>query len=236
MFTPLTFSCAPDLLRPMQGQKVRLISFIKKTVAANLAAEKLEPPDCPAHIARMLDRERPVGAPTNTMDEDRGWLAVHRRAQSAVPAHMEGGRPVAARTESAPMYAPPQHVQNQPQHVQAQRPLRRMGRRRASSAGEGAFSAENAFVAGNAKRDNRTSVEDQNVPPAFSKPQPPLPIPPPSKHVMPPPSKHIMPRAELCDLLENMESTLVHVHEPRSQGLRPPPHRPVLRGARTNRL
>jgi hypothetical protein len=42
--TPLTFSCSPWLLHPVQGKKVRLVQIVKKAFMGKLAAEKVEPP------------------------------------------------------------------------------------------------------------------------------------------------------------------------------------------------
>ncbi|KAJ4485794.1 hypothetical protein J3R30DRAFT_3218705, partial [Lentinula aciculospora] len=40
-FTPLTFSCSPLLLHPLQGKKIRLMHVMKKNVVPKLVAEKM---------------------------------------------------------------------------------------------------------------------------------------------------------------------------------------------------
>lgn len=44
ILTPLSFSCSPLLLHPLQGKRVRLMHVVKKTVITKLVAEKMEPP------------------------------------------------------------------------------------------------------------------------------------------------------------------------------------------------
>ncbi|KIJ66248.1 hypothetical protein HYDPIDRAFT_109242 [Hydnomerulius pinastri MD-312] len=45
--TPLTFSCSPYLLHPLQGKKTGLMHIVKKNLVPKLASEKVEPPMCP---------------------------------------------------------------------------------------------------------------------------------------------------------------------------------------------
>ncbi|KAG1754918.1 uncharacterized protein EDB91DRAFT_1233728 [Suillus paluster] len=61
IITPLTFSCSPFLLHPMQGKKVGFMHLVKKSVVPKLSAEKLEPPERPrqlnqAHVMANLRR------------------------------------------------------------------------------------------------------------------------------------------------------------------------------------
>ncbi|GLB35862.1 hypothetical protein LshimejAT787_0301500 [Lyophyllum shimeji] len=44
VLTPLSFSCSPLLLHPLQGKRIRLMHVVKKSVIAKLVAEKMEPP------------------------------------------------------------------------------------------------------------------------------------------------------------------------------------------------
>ncbi|KAG6889995.1 hypothetical protein C0995_012955 [Termitomyces sp. Mi166 len=44
LLTPLSFSCSPLLLHPLQGKRVRLMHIMKKSVIPKLVAEKMEPP------------------------------------------------------------------------------------------------------------------------------------------------------------------------------------------------
>jgi len=48
--TPLTFSCSPSLLHPVQGKKINLVHILKKSVVGKLAAEKVEPPGMPTSL------------------------------------------------------------------------------------------------------------------------------------------------------------------------------------------
>ncbi|KAG9075006.1 hypothetical protein FS749_013364, partial [Ceratobasidium sp. UAMH 11750] len=43
VLTPLTFSCAPELLIPEQGKKVGLLRVMKKSVIPKISASKLDP-------------------------------------------------------------------------------------------------------------------------------------------------------------------------------------------------
>lgn len=42
--TPLTFSCAPELLIPEQGKKVKLLHVMKKSMTPKISALKMDPP------------------------------------------------------------------------------------------------------------------------------------------------------------------------------------------------
>ncbi|KAG6814142.1 hypothetical protein H0H92_002137 [Tricholoma furcatifolium] len=45
LVTPLSFSCSPLLLHPLQGKRVRLVHVMKKSVIPKLVAQKMEPPN-----------------------------------------------------------------------------------------------------------------------------------------------------------------------------------------------
>ncbi|KAG0707442.1 hypothetical protein DFH29DRAFT_895773 [Suillus ampliporus] len=53
IITPLTFSCSPFLLHPMQGKKVGFMHLVKKSVVPKLSAEKLEPPERPKNVGQL---------------------------------------------------------------------------------------------------------------------------------------------------------------------------------------
>ncbi|KAG9222494.1 hypothetical protein CCMSSC00406_0002829 [Pleurotus cornucopiae] len=112
--TPLTFACSPLLLHPKQGKKVRLMHLVRKTVAAKLVAEKMELP------ARM--RGPAVGTVLH------GDWQTHRRAQSHAP--QESHTSLSSESSSKG------HHRELPRHVEIATNQRRVGRRRASSAGE----------------------------------------------------------------------------------------------------
>ncbi|KAG6817956.1 hypothetical protein H0H87_012424 [Tephrocybe sp. NHM501043] len=50
VLTPLSFSCSPMLLHPLQGKRVRLMHVMKKSVIPKLVAEKMEPPSLGSKI------------------------------------------------------------------------------------------------------------------------------------------------------------------------------------------
>ncbi|KAF9502346.1 hypothetical protein BDN71DRAFT_1437926 [Pleurotus eryngii] len=110
--TPLTFACSPLLLHPKQGKKVKLMYLVRKTVAAKLVAEKMELP------ARMRG---PAAVP-------HGDWQTHRRAQSHAP--QESHTSLSSESSSKG------HHRELPRHVEVATNQRRVGRRRASSAGE----------------------------------------------------------------------------------------------------
>jgi len=125
-FTPLTFSCAPLLLHPLRRKKVRLMQVVKKSVTANILAEKLEPPKPPISNPVLL----PLKLKTNvillphtvhpSMTDARN---MHRRAYSHVP------------DENMSPRIPP----SASKRIERQVNTNHVRRRRASSAGEGAF-------------------------------------------------------------------------------------------------
>jgi hypothetical protein len=120
--TPLTFSCSPFLLHPLQGKKVRLIHMVKKHIVPRLVAEKMELPRQPN--SGKADGTIVVAAsPSHALAKPYMW-GLHRRARSHVPKH-----PILVTA------CPPgqlwQGVEDRP-IVHLERPRRR----RASSAGE----------------------------------------------------------------------------------------------------
>jgi hypothetical protein len=79
--TPLTFSCSPLLLHPLQGKKIKLMHIMKKSVTTKLVAEKVEPPALRSPIT-LHPTPAPLGnSPINIMKSR--WN-LHRRAQSHV--------------------------------------------------------------------------------------------------------------------------------------------------------
>ncbi|KAG6837657.1 hypothetical protein H0H93_004933 [Arthromyces matolae] len=56
ILTPLSFSCSPILLHPLQGKQVRLMHIMRKTVIPKLGAEKMEPPSFRPGVERQWDR------------------------------------------------------------------------------------------------------------------------------------------------------------------------------------
>lgn len=54
--TPLTFSCSPYLLHPLQGKKAGLMHIMKKNLVPKLGSQKLEPPTYYASSHSILPR------------------------------------------------------------------------------------------------------------------------------------------------------------------------------------
>lgn len=83
IITPLTFSCSPFLLHPLQGKKVGFMHMMKKSVVPRLSAERLEPPAPerfknvePQPLSRMASLRR---------------TGTHRPSRSEVHANPRGG-------------------------------------------------------------------------------------------------------------------------------------------------
>ncbi|KAF8078927.1 hypothetical protein FPV67DRAFT_1466870 [Lyophyllum atratum] len=132
--TPLSFSCSPLLLHPLQGKRIRLMHVVKKSVIAKLAAEKMEPPglrsltDLPAiGTTRATKRHiQPAAAQLLAKSQAYGWNLHKRSATHCTPRyngeeHICAGLPASPMTNSAPQEKIGAHLSR---------------RRRASSAGE----------------------------------------------------------------------------------------------------
>ncbi|KAG5647749.1 hypothetical protein DXG03_008472 [Asterophora parasitica] len=119
--TPLTFSCSPLLLHPLQGKKVRLMQVFKKTVIAKISAEKMEPPGLPSKDHHTFLPLKTTGAHLSPTPHGPGpvWNAHKRTVTQFVPPP-DRGRPPMSPLGDTPLQA-------------GARPTRR---RRASSAGE----------------------------------------------------------------------------------------------------
>ena len=125
--TPLSFSCSPFLLHPLQGKKVRLMRILKKNMFTNILAEKLDPPAPPSlsiNISRQVPVQKRTGIPSGPSPSHKkksSW-SFHRRVRSQ--ALDENNDPALLRaTERAALRGHP-------------RPARK---RRASSAGDLTF-------------------------------------------------------------------------------------------------
>ncbi|KAH7916465.1 hypothetical protein BJ138DRAFT_474983 [Hygrophoropsis aurantiaca] len=82
--TPLTFSCSPLLLHPLQGKKVGLMHVVKKSVATKLAAEKLEPPRRPRPKDVQLHPGYKTPSPRNMGSHSRSRSDAHAKESAAV--------------------------------------------------------------------------------------------------------------------------------------------------------
>jgi len=90
-FTPLSFSCSPALLLPTQGKKIRVMHVVKKSVAAKLAATKVEPPRPPSYLGS------PGATPSDAESEFPGAPAITGKhnvspsnAPQDTPVHLHG--------------------------------------------------------------------------------------------------------------------------------------------------
>ncbi|KAG6910518.1 hypothetical protein DXG01_009937 [Tephrocybe rancida] len=122
ILTPLSFSCSPLLLHPLQGKRVRLMQVMVKSVIPKLVAEKMEPPKFPPNIEPRSDSgTRSIPPPSYATDPRRNHNSHKRSATIWVP-HVVG----------SDLEAPPLPTNT----ACEQRPAQPNRRRRASSAGE----------------------------------------------------------------------------------------------------
>ena len=83
--TPLAFSCSPWMLSLQQSRKINLMHIVKKTVAMNLTAERVEPPLPPLPPSIMVLCNAEIEAATMVLHLPPGRLnklQSHRRARS----------------------------------------------------------------------------------------------------------------------------------------------------------
>lgn len=73
ILTPLSFSCSPLLLHPLQGKRIRLMHVVKKAVAPKLVAEKMEPPDIP-FMAKTTCEPTTPGAETALRSSTKSYI------------------------------------------------------------------------------------------------------------------------------------------------------------------
>ncbi|CAA7264860.1 unnamed protein product [Cyclocybe aegerita] len=91
MLTPLTFSCSPNLLLPVQAKRINIMHVFKKGVGPKLVAEKMLPPGvarAPAHPAPATGLGILVSSQTeahlpNFLSSKSVWN-LHKRGQSNV--------------------------------------------------------------------------------------------------------------------------------------------------------
>ena len=91
VFTPLTFSCSPELLLPAQGKRVNIMHVFKKSIASKLFAEKLQPPGTPN------PNDGPESPHTLSPGKIHGW-GLHRRVKSHGTRQQDGLKTVNSRT------------------------------------------------------------------------------------------------------------------------------------------
>ncbi|CAE6526389.1 unnamed protein product [Rhizoctonia solani] len=64
--TPLLFTCAPELLIPEQGKKVRLLHVMKKSITPRIHSSKMEPPMVPSTPKSVASSEESTPSHTST--------------------------------------------------------------------------------------------------------------------------------------------------------------------------
>ncbi|KAF9074853.1 hypothetical protein BDP27DRAFT_1316078 [Rhodocollybia butyracea] len=197
-FTPLTFSCSPMLLHPLQGKKIRLMHVMKKSVVTKLVAEKMELPKATPSRPSQPSPSHAL-SPSPLTPRAHLWN-LHRRFQSHGNSNTHGRSESSEARLSSPLGA----NRTNETHVRTQG-LRR--HRRASSAGDidtsnsdGYRDGENCGIKGwNGSQmalltaDRGTSCD-----------------------------RHILPPSKLSELLENIEITAQSVQP---TGLTPAPRR-----------
>ena len=159
IFTPLTFSCSPELLLPAQGKRINIMHVFKKGVAPKLYAEKLQPPGA------LSGRPESPG-------KTHGW-SLHRRVQSHGTRHKDGHKTMNSRagihnrTNSHRTRTAVENV-NEDEFG--------LGHRRASSVGDHSQTANyNSIVLRNRRHDS--PIKDTVQPST---------LPHPTRHIIPP--------------------------------------------------
>ncbi|KAG2368860.1 hypothetical protein BDR07DRAFT_1390284 [Suillus spraguei] len=128
IITPLTFSCSPFLLHPMQGKKVGFVHLMKKSVVPKLSAEKLEPPERPKNVGQ-LNQVQQMASPTRT-----GCMRRHGPSRSDV--HANPGGVLTSATSALVGSSPLGPSKGGRLLLEGTRQIQYTRRRRASSAGE----------------------------------------------------------------------------------------------------
>ncbi|CCO34790.1 hypothetical protein BN14_08898 [Rhizoctonia solani AG-1 IB] len=64
--TPLLFTCAPELLIPEQGKKVKLLHVMKKSMTPKIQSSKTEPPTAPGTPRSLALKEKSTPSHTGT--------------------------------------------------------------------------------------------------------------------------------------------------------------------------
>ncbi|KAG8771675.1 hypothetical protein FRC12_003475 [Ceratobasidium sp. 428] len=92
--TPLTFSCAPEMLIPEQGKKVGLLRVMKKSVIPKISASKMDPvlvPTAPVTPSRSTSstEEHAKGKTFETLAKI-VRPSSHSKSRSPIPRHASG--------------------------------------------------------------------------------------------------------------------------------------------------
>lgn len=180
ILTPLSFSCSPLLLHPLQGKRIRLIHVMKKAVAPKLVAEKMEPPDIPSAADGNSGQAKPPvetskASAASPVAKSRVW-SMHHWALSRLTLHANEGDKTNMDVKATVPNAIGQ-VNMVPGYVR---------RRRASSAGE------------HSRPEKVTLSRDYRISPG-------LPVP-----YCPPPGTHIIPPSRLTEMLDEEAAKASH--------------------------
>ncbi|KAJ3863016.1 hypothetical protein EV359DRAFT_82761 [Lentinula novae-zelandiae] len=195
-FTPLTFSCSPLLLHPLQGKKIRLMHVMKKNVVTKLVAERMELPNATSRRSSspLLCEAAPSSPPPLTRtDPSKAHLwNLHRRFQShGHPRTLERSESSGAKASSPLGSNRMNGFYNRGQQSVSQR------HRRASSAGEICVTDLNQ---GYQNVDEKKGIKACNGDPVFVLSSNRLESP------TIPYDRHILPPSKLSELLENIEN------------------------------
>ncbi|KAJ3775179.1 hypothetical protein FB446DRAFT_684992 [Lentinula raphanica] len=176
-FTPLTFSCSPLLLHPLQGKKIRLMHVMKKNVVTKLVAEKMELPKTTSCRSPPPSLPVPNSPPLARINPSKAHIwSLHRRLQSH--GHSIGH----GRSESSDIRGSSLCATNQMRS--SNQPTEMRKHRRASSAGD-----IGATFTGHAIQ-NVPDRTDEGV----------------AHKVNPLYNRHILPPSKLSELLDNNEN------------------------------
>ncbi|KAJ3849451.1 hypothetical protein EV368DRAFT_85525 [Lentinula lateritia] len=192
-FTPLTFSCSPLLLHPLQGKKIRLMHVMKKNVVTKLVAEKMELPNATS-CRSSSPLLRPSSPPPLTRtDPSKAHLwNLHRRFQS----HGHASRLERSESYGAKASSPLGSNWMNGTYPRGQQPVSQRYRR-ASSAGEICLTDLNQ---GYQNVDENKGIKARNGGPMFVLSSNRLESPAISY------DRHILPPSKLSELLENIEN------------------------------
>ncbi|KZT42575.1 hypothetical protein SISSUDRAFT_1058355 [Sistotremastrum suecicum HHB10207 ss-3] len=113
-FTPISFSCSPELLSPERGKKIKIFQVMRKTITPKLSSSKLSlptlsssnsltnippPPKTPEEIRSMERRleKRPVtAAPDTSTIEDLPYIDTRPGPSRASSSNTSGSNPAPA--------------------------------------------------------------------------------------------------------------------------------------------
>ncbi|KAF8713708.1 hypothetical protein RHS03_00432, partial [Rhizoctonia solani] len=104
--TPLSFTCAPELLIPEQGKKVKLLHVMRKSMIPKIQSSKMEPPVLPTTPRSQASSDKPIPIPihvgTGPTGKALGTIAKIVRPSSS----KSRSRPTSPKESYAHAYSP----------------------------------------------------------------------------------------------------------------------------------